>query len=98
MLARRAWRLGHGIRGSPAAVVRSDPRGDERHFGRVFDPDWRSPEQWEALRQALASITHLKVDPSKPELYTGMLNTGHTYGDDLSEDDRLVVLEFLKCL
>jgi hypothetical protein len=27
-----------------------------------------------------------------------VLNTGHTYGDDLSEDDRLVVLEFLKCL
>ncbi|MFM1902642.1 MAG: hypothetical protein RLZZ440_542, partial [Planctomycetota bacterium] len=51
-----------------------------------------------ALRQALAIITHLKVDPSRPELYTGMLNTGHTYGDHLSEDDRLAVLEFLKCL
>jgi cytochrome c5 len=67
-------------------------------YVRVFDPDWRSPEQWEALRQALASITHLKVDPSKPELYTGMLNTGHTFGDHLSEDERLAVLEFLKCL
>jgi hypothetical protein len=67
-------------------------------YVRVFDPDWRSPEQWEALRQALASITHLNVDPSKPELYTGMLNTGHTYGDHLSEDDRLALLEFLKCL
>ena len=67
-------------------------------YVRVFDPDWRSPEQWEALRQALASITHLKVDPSKPELYTGMLNTGHTYGERLSEEDRLAVLEFLKCL
>jgi cytochrome P450 len=67
-------------------------------YVRVFDPDWRSPEQWEALRQSLASITHLKVDPSKPELYTGMLNTGHTYGSQLSEEDRLAVLEFLKCL
>lgn len=65
---------------------------------RVFDPDWRSPEQWEALRQSLAAITHVKVDPTKPELYTGMLNTGHTFGDDLTEEQRLAVLEFLKCL
>jgi hypothetical protein len=27
-----------------------------------------------------------------------MLNTGHTFGDDLSEEQRLAVLEFLKCL
>jgi hypothetical protein len=27
-----------------------------------------------------------------------MLNTGHTFGDDLTEDERLAVLEFLKCL
>jgi len=40
----------------------------------------------------------LKVDPTKPELYTGMLNTGHTFGDDLTEEQRLAVLEFLKCL
>ena len=32
------------------------------------------------------------------ELYTGMLNTGHTFGDDLTEEQRLAVLEFLKCL
>ena len=38
------------------------------------------------------------VDPTKPELYTGMLNIGHTFGDDLTEDERLAVLEFLKCL
>ncbi len=67
-------------------------------YVRVFDPDWRSPEQWESLRQALATVTHLKVDPTKPELYTGMLNTGHTFGDHLTEDERLAVLEFLKCL
>jgi hypothetical protein len=67
-------------------------------YVRVFDPDWRSPEQWEALRQALATIKHVTVDPDRPELYTGMLNTGHTYGEHLSEDDRLTVLEFLKCL
>jgi cytochrome c5 len=65
---------------------------------RVFDPDWRSPEQWESLRQALAAVAHAKVDPTKPELYTGMLNTGHTFGDDLTEEQRLAVLEFLKCL
>jgi len=40
----------------------------------------------------------LKVDPTKLELYTGMLNTGHTFGDDLTEEQRLAVLEFLKCL
>ena len=40
----------------------------------------------------------LKVDPTKPELYTGMLNTGHTFGDDLTEEQRLAVLEFLKYL
>jgi hypothetical protein len=65
---------------------------------RVFDPDWRSPEQWEALRQALATIRHLQVDPTKPELYTGMLNTGHEFGDHLTEEERLSVIEFLKCL
>ena len=65
---------------------------------RVFDPEWRTPEQWEALRQALASVKNAKVDPTKPELYTGMLNTGHTFGDDLTEEQRLAVLEFLKCL
>jgi len=65
---------------------------------RVFDPDWRSPEEWEALRQALADVKQAEVDPTKPELYTGMLNTGHTFGDDLTEEQRLAVLEFLKCL
>ena len=67
-------------------------------YVRIFDPEWRSPEQWESLRESLESIKHLKVDPSKPELYTGMLNTGHTFGDDLTEEQRLAVLEFLKCL
>jgi hypothetical protein len=27
-----------------------------------------------------------------------MLNTGHTFGDALTEEQRLAVLEFLKCL
>ena len=67
-------------------------------YARIFDPDWRSPEQWEALRQALANVKGVQVDPTKPELYTGMLSTGHTFGDHLSEDERLAVLEFLKCL
>jgi cytochrome c5 len=67
-------------------------------YARIFDPDWRSPEQWEALRQALANVKGVQVDPTKPELYTGMLNTGHTFGDHLPEDERLAVLEFLKCL
>jgi hypothetical protein len=67
-------------------------------YVRVFDPDWRTPEQWKALREALEHVTAVKVDPTKPELYTGMLNTGHTFGDHLSEDDRLAVIEFLKCL
>ena len=64
----------------------------------MFDPDWRSPEEWEALKQALMDIKDLEVDPTKPELYTGLLNTGHTFGDDLTEEQRLAVLEFLKCL
>lgn len=67
-------------------------------YVRIFDPDWRSPEQWEQLRQALAAIEGVTVDPAKPELYTGMLNTGHTFGDELTEEERLAVLEFLKCL
>ena len=71
---------------------------EQEPYLRVFDPDWRSPEQWEALRQSLANVKSVKVDPTKPELYTGMLNTGHTFGDDLSEEQRLAVLEFLKCL
>ncbi len=71
---------------------------EQEPYVRVFDPDWRSPEQWEALKQSLANVKNVKVDPTKPELYTGMLNTGHTFGDDLSEEQRLAVLEFLKCL
>ena len=71
---------------------------EQEPYVRIFDPDWRSPEQWEALRQSLANVKSVKVDPTKPELYTGMLNTGHTFGDDLSEKQRLAVLEFLKCL
>jgi len=71
---------------------------EQEPYVRVFDPDWRSPEQWEALKQALANVKNAKVDPTKPELYTGMLNTGHTFGDDLTEEQRLAVLEFLKCL
>jgi len=67
-------------------------------YVRVFDPDWRSPQQWESLRRALESVKGAKVDPAKPQLYTGMLNTGHTFGDGLSEEARLAVLEFLKCL
>jgi len=27
-----------------------------------------------------------------------MLHTGHTFGDDLAGEQRLAVLEFLKCL
>ena len=71
---------------------------EQEPYVRVFDPDWRSPEQWEALKQSLANVKNVKVDPTKPELYTGMLNTGHTFGDDLTEEQRLAVLEFLKCL
>jgi hypothetical protein len=73
-------------------LIKQDP------YVRVFDPDWRTPKQWQDLKQALSETTHTKVDPTKPELYTGMLNTGHTFGDHLSEEDRLLVLEFLKCL
>jgi len=71
---------------------------EQEPYVRVFDPDWRSPEQWESLKQALTNVKSVKVDPTKPELYTGMLNTGHTFGDDLTEEQRLAVLEFLKCL
>jgi len=27
-----------------------------------------------------------------------MLSTGHTFGDDLTEEQRVAMLEFLKCL
>lgn len=67
-------------------------------YVRVFDPDWRTPEQWAELRRALAEVTSVTVDPTKPELYTGLLNTGHTFGDDLTEEERMAVIEFLKCL
>lgn len=67
-------------------------------YVRVFDPEWRTPEQWEALRQALAGVTSSPVDPTRPELYTGLLNTGHTFGDSLTEDERMALIEFLKCL
>lgn len=67
-------------------------------YVRVFDPDWRTPEQWDALRQSLANVKNVQVDPTKPELSTGMPNTGHTFGDHLTEDERLALLEFLKCL
>ena len=65
---------------------------------RIFDPDWRSKEDWIALREALAQVKNVQVDPTKPELYTGMLNSGHEFGDSLTEEDRLDLLEFLKCL
>ena len=45
----------------------------------------------------LAALS-LKVDSPKLEPYTGMLNTGHTFGDDLTEEQQLAVLEFLRCL
>jgi hypothetical protein len=65
---------------------------------RVFDPDWRTAKQWKDLSNALSEVKGVPVDPSKPELYTGMLNTGHTFGDELSEDQRQQLLDFLKCL
>jgi len=71
---------------------------EQQPYVRVFDPEWRSPEQWKALQTSLENVRSAKVDPTKPELYTGMLNTGHTFGDDLTESQRLDVLEFLKCL
>jgi hypothetical protein len=73
-------------------LIQSDP------YIRVFDPDWRTPKQYAQLSRALSEITGVEVDPTKPELYTGMLNTGHTFGDDLSEDARSKLIDFLKCL
>jgi hypothetical protein len=80
------------------ATSRSSSKFGREPYVRVFDPDWRSPEQWEQSRQALANVKPVKVDPTKPECYTGMVNTGHTFGDDLSEEQRLAGVEFLKCL
>jgi hypothetical protein len=73
-------------------LIQADP------YVRVFDPDWRTPKQVEQLSHALSEVTGTQVDPSKPELYTGMLNTGHTFGDSLSEEDRQNLINFLKCL
>ncbi len=73
-------------------LIQADP------YVRVFDPDWRTPKQVEQLSRALSEVTGTHVDPSKPELYTGMLNTGHTFGDSLSEEDRQNLINFLKCL
>jgi hypothetical protein len=36
------------------------------------------------------------TDPANED--QGMLSTGHTFGDDLTEEQRVAVLEFLKCL
>ena len=75
---------------------------DEDPNRPVFDPDWRSPGEWAALRQApvglrntptMANVMNGPVDPTKPEL-----DTGRTLGDDVAEEQRLAVSEFLKCL
>jgi mono/diheme cytochrome c family protein len=44
---------------------------------------------------AVGPVEHRKVyDTTRP----GRANTGHTYGDDLTEDERLAVIEYLKTL
>lgn len=41
----------------------------------------------------MANVINGPVDPTKPEL-----DTGHTLGDDVAEEQRLAVSEFLKSL
>jgi len=48
--------------------------------------------------KSLEQFKEFGIDPERPEKYTGLLNTGHAFGDALSEDQRMAVIEFLKCL
>ncbi|MEI6659473.1 MAG: hypothetical protein WCO76_13165 [Planctomycetota bacterium] len=41
-------------------------------------------------------MRHSSTDPANEG--QGMLSTGHTFGDDLTEEQRVAVREFLKCL
>jgi hypothetical protein len=41
-------------------------------------------------------MRHSSTDPANEG--QGMLNTGRTLGDDFTEEQRLAVREFLKCL
>ena len=56
---------------------------------------WKVTETRDPPSEKLAPIEQRKVyDTSKP----GRANTGHTYGDDLSEEERGQVIEYLKTL
>lgn len=63
-----------------------------------YDKDrigWKITEQKDAPSEKLPAIERRKVyDTSKP----GRSNAGHTYGDDLSEAERMQVIEYLKTL
>ena len=41
-------------------------------------------------------MRHSSTDPANEG--QGMLSAGHTFGDDLTEEQRVAVREFLKCL
>ena len=73
-------------------LLKDDP------YIRVFNPQWRTPKQVAQLVKSLEQFKEFGVDPERPEKYTGLLNTGHAFGDALSEDQRMAVIEFLKCL
>jgi hypothetical protein len=56
---------------------------------------WKITELKEPPSDKLPAIERRKVyDTSKP----GRGNTGHTYGDKLSDDERAAVIEYLKTL
>jgi mono/diheme cytochrome c family protein len=56
---------------------------------------WKVTELRDPPGEKLPAIERRKVyDTSKP----GRSNAGHTYGDDLSDDDRWAVIEYLKTL
>ena len=73
-------------------LLKDDP------YIRVFNPQWRTPKQVAQLVKSLEQFKEFGIDPERPEKYTGLLNTGHAFGDALSEDQRMAVIEFLKCL
>jgi hypothetical protein len=67
---------------------------------RVYDPEYKTDEETARLVASLERIKKegIDVDPTKPENYSGMRNTGHQFGDHLTVEERSNLIEFLKTL
>ncbi len=74
------------------ARVKAEP------YLRIYYPDYQSASEMEKLKTSLRRLNNPVVDPEKPQEWTGMANTGHTFGDVLSAPERESLIEFLKAL